>query len=133
MEFSIAGVFFLSAVFGIVEFSRLLWTHNALTDAVRKGARYASIAAPNSQTAVKNMVVYGNTAGGTDPVVTGLTTSHVNVVYSGGFDTKHGSVSVTISGYSVNLNIPFVTPTVTMPAYKASAVGESAGRVPGNI
>ncbi len=37
-----AGVFFMM-IFGIIEFGRLLYTHNALTDAARRGARYAAL------------------------------------------------------------------------------------------
>ena len=42
-EFAVvSGVFFM-IVFGIIEFGRLLYTHNALTDASRRGARYAAL------------------------------------------------------------------------------------------
>ncbi len=41
VEFAIAALVFLTAVFAVIEFGRLLWVHNALTDAARRGARYA--------------------------------------------------------------------------------------------
>ena len=134
-EFALGGVVFLTAIFGIIEFSRLLLTHNQLTDAVRRGARYASMVSSSNATQVKNMVVYGTTtagAAGTE-VAWGLSTSQVSVVYSSGYDTKNGSVTVTITGYVFNLNIPLIGSSISLPPYKASATAESAGRVPSDI
>lgn len=134
-EFAIGGVVFLTAVFGIIEFSRLLWTHNALTDAVRRGSRYAATTSSASATAVKNMVVYGTTTAGAtgSEVVFGVTTANVNVAYSNGYDTKNGSVTVKITGYAFSFNIPLIGATITLPDYKATATAESAGRVPADI
>lgn len=134
-EFAIGGVVFLTAVFGIIEFSRLLWTHNALTDAVRRGSRYAATTASSGTTAVKNMVVYGTTAAGAagSEAVFGLTTSNVNVAYSTGYDTKNGSVTVKVTGFAFSFNIPLIGATITLPDYKATVTAESAGRVPADI
>ena len=41
VEFAIGATVFLTATFGIIEFGCLLWTHKALADAARRGARYA--------------------------------------------------------------------------------------------
>jgi Flp pilus assembly protein TadG len=134
-EFAIGGVVFLTAIFGIIEFSRLLLAHNQLTDAVRRGARYASMVSSSNTTQVKNMVIYGTTtagAAGTE-VAWGLSANQVNVTYSTGYDTKNGSVTVTITGYVFNLNIPLIGSSVSLPTYKASATAESAGRVPSDI
>src|SRR2546423_1174121 len=45
VEFTIGALVFLTAIFGVLEFSRLLFTHNALSDSVRRAARYAVSAA----------------------------------------------------------------------------------------
>lgn len=134
-EFAIGGIVFLTAVFGIIEFSRLLLTHNQLTDAVRRGARYAATASSSSTTAVKNMVVYGTTTAGASgsEVVYGVTTSNVTVAYSTGYDTKNGSVTVKVTGYQFSFNLPLVGATFTLPDYKATVTAESAGRVPSDI
>ncbi len=134
-EFAIGGVVFLTAVFGIIEFSRLLWTHNALTDAARRGARYAATTASTSTTTVKNMVVYGKTAAGASGSedVFGLTTANVAVAYSAGYDTKNGSVTVRVTGFAFSFNIPLIGATFTLPDYKATVTAESAGRVPADI
>jgi len=134
-EFALGGVVFLTAIFGIIEFSRLLLTHNQLTDAVRRGARYAATASSSNTTAVKNMVIYGTTTAGASgtEVAWGLTTSNVTVTYSTGYDTKNGSVTVKVTGYVFSFNIPMVGSSITLPDYKASATAESAGRVPTDI
>ncbi len=133
VEMAIAGSVFLMALFALLEFSRLLWTHNALTDAVRLGARYAAISTQNVAN-VKNVVVYGvpNPAGGAQPVVYGLTTSNVEVTYSG-FGVKQGTVSVRITGYQFTFAVPLIGSTLTMPDYKTTLTGESAGYVPANL
>lgn len=136
MEFGIAASIFFTALFGTLEFSRLLWTHNALADATRRGARWASIN-PQNVNNVKNMVVYDTTSpgGGAQPVVYGLTTSNVNVTYSTGnviekFGVKNGTATVQITGYSFNFSLLPFGGSITMPDYKAVATGESAGFPP---
>src|SRR2546423_6892855 len=85
VEFAIAATVFLTVMFGLLEFSRLLWIHNALVDATRRGARYAVTQdmGTDARTAIKNMTVYGNTTGAGTPLVDGLTTDQVLVDYSG--------------------------------------------------
>ncbi|HQR34099.1 MAG TPA: pilus assembly protein [Blastocatellia bacterium] len=130
VEMAIAGSVFLTVVFALLEFSRLLWTHNALADAARLGARYAAISTQNVSN-VQNMVVYGVTepAGDARPVVYGLTTNQVVVTYSG-FGVKQGSVTVRVTGYQFNFIVPIIGTTMTLPDYKATLTGESAGYVP---
>ena len=72
VEFTIGALVFLTATFGVLEFSRLLWTHNALSDAARRGARYAVTHPSADESAVKNIVVYGNEAGSGNPIVQNL-------------------------------------------------------------
>lgn len=133
VEMAIAGTVFLMALFALLEFSRLLWTHNALTDAVRTGARYAAISTQNAAN-VQNVVVYGvpNPALGAQPVVYGLSTSNVVVTYSG-FGVKQGTVSVRITGYQFTFAVPIIGTTLTMPDYRTTLTGESAGYIPANL
>ncbi|MCA1605606.1 MAG: pilus assembly protein, partial [Acidobacteria bacterium] len=83
VEFSIAATVFLMAMFAVIEFGRALWTHNALADAARRGARYAVVNQASKIDEVKNVVVYGNPAGGTTPIVENLSTTNVQVSYPG--------------------------------------------------
>src|ERR1043165_4241703 len=82
VEFSIGAFVFLTAMFGVIEFGRALWTHNALADAARRGARYAVNHSNGDEAAVKNVVVFGDPAGGAKPLVDNLTVSNVQVQYS---------------------------------------------------
>lgn len=130
VEFAIAGFVFLTAIFALLEFSRLLWTHNALRDAVRKGSRYAATS-PQNASNVKNYVVYGTVSpgGGATPVVYGLTTSNVVVTYNN-FGVKQGSVEVKITGYQFTFSVPLIGSTLTLGDYRATLTGESAGFIP---
>jgi Flp pilus assembly protein TadG len=131
VEFSLAVTVLLTAMFGVVEFGRALWTHNALTDAARRGARYATLHTPADVANVKNVVVYGDEAGGTQPVVPNLTPSNVTVNYTD-IGVNKGTVSVGITGYQFQFVIPIIGTTITMPAYSTTLSGESIGQIPAN-
>jgi len=130
VEFSIAATVFLTLVFAALEFGRVLWIHNALTDAARRGARYAVVHRQADINDVKNVVVYGDPAGGTDPLVPNLsTTTNVSVTYSGfGLDT--GTVSVSITNYQFDFVLPIGQTSIQMPNYTTTLTAESAGLIP---
>ena len=98
VEFSIGVTVFLTAMFGVLEFGRALWVHNALTDAARRGARYATLHTQGDIDSVKNVVVYGNPAGTGQPMVNNLTTTNVDVNYNN-FGLNDGTVAVSINSY----------------------------------
>ncbi|MDT7602271.1 MAG: hypothetical protein QOF61_268 [Acidobacteriota bacterium] len=135
LEFAIASTSVLLALFGVIEFGRLLWTHNALKDAARRGTRYAIVRKNDagSIAAVKNMVVYSdpNPPGTAKPVVEGLTTANVAVDYqnfNGVLLSSRATVSIT--GYKFTFVVPLIGGTLNMPTYRTSLPGESAGFVP---
>jgi Flp pilus assembly protein TadG len=148
-EFAIvAGIFFM-IIFGIIEFGRLLYTHNALTDAARRAARYA-VLNPEGDACVKNVAVYGqthidpNTCAPTGPpLINGLTPDKVIVTYNGvvlpgetdptAYGMNLGTATVTIQNYTFNLGIPFFYRTLTLPAYTTTLTAESAGTEPDPI
>ena len=129
VEFSIAATVFLMSMFAVLEFGRVIWTHNALTDAARRGARYAAVHRQDQISNVKNVVVYGDPAGGTNPVVENLSTTNVNVNYSN-FKLDGGTVQVTITNYQFQFAIPIVGTQIQMPNYTTTLTGESAGLLP---
>jgi Flp pilus assembly protein TadG len=131
VEFSIGVTVFLTAMFGVMEFGRALWTHNALTDAARRGARYATMHSTADAAAVKNVVVYGDPAGGGQPMLVNLSTANVNVNYNN-FGLNDGTVSVSITGYQFQFVVPIIGTTITMPSYTTTLTAESAGYVPAN-
>lgn len=144
-EFAIVAGFFFMMIFAVIEFGRLLYTHNALTDAARRGARYAVLHGQNAP-CVPNVVVYGETHInaatcapnlGASPLIHNLAAANISVTYQGeapnGYGTALGSATVTIQNYQFTLSIPFARQTFTMPTYTSTLTGESAGFVPPDI
>ena len=128
VEFAIAATVFLTVVFAVVEFGRALWVHNALSDAARRGARYAVLHKATDIDDVKKIVVYGDLTE-TTPLLDNLTTGNVDVVYSG-FNLDGGTVSVSGHDYDFQLILPLLVSTIRMPNYTTTLTGESAGLIP---
>lgn len=134
IEFTVVALVFFMMLVGIVAAGNLYYTHNALVEATRRGARYAVLNSTGSTTAVRNVVIYGTDSPGTGatPLVYNLQPANVTVNYNG-LNVAQGSVTVAITGY----NFPFVLPTrttsVTMPPYRTTLTGECAGFFPPNI
>ena len=147
IEFAIVSTVFFMMLVGITAAGHLFYTHNALTEATRRGARYAVLqcragqngctGSDTAETRIKNMVVYGTdapTAGATS-LISGLQTSNVTVEYStgSGFGIAAGTVSVSITGYSYPFVLPSQTTSIAMPPYRTTLSGECAGFIPPNI
>lgn len=151
-EFAIISVVFFMIIFAIIEFGRLFYTNNALTDAARRGARYAALHKEVDVACVKNVVVYGeshvnaSTCAPTGPaLINNLTTSNINVTYTGAdadnnpdtpptaYGMNLGTVTVEIHDYTFNLSIPFARQTLTMPSYVTTLTAESAGEKPDDL
>ena len=147
-EFAIVASVFFMMIFGIIEFGRLLYTHNALTDAARRGARYAALH-QESITCVKNVTVYGEThvAPGTcaptgPPLINGLSDTNVTVTYEGAdlddnpttpqtsYGMNLGTATVEIENFTFDLNVPLFQFRVNMPNYATTLTAESAGEAP---
>ena len=143
VEFAIGATVFLMAMFAVIEFGRALWTHNALADAARRATRYAvnqpastppgvTTTGTNvgpSLTAIRNVAVYGDPNGGSQPLVNDLTTGNVNVKYQD-FVLGDGTVAVTITNYQFQFVVPIIGTTIQMPDYQTTLTGESAGVIP---
>jgi Flp pilus assembly protein TadG len=132
VELAICATVFLTVLFGVIEFGRALWVHNALSDAARRGARFAINNPADSTDSVKNVVVFGDAAGGTKPLVDHLSIDNVEVQYSN-FRLGRGTVTVSIRNYDFNLTIPLVGRKIQMPAYSTTLTGENVGLIPPNI
>jgi Flp pilus assembly protein TadG len=132
VEFAIAATVFLTAMFGVIEFGRALWVHNALSDAARRGARYATLHAQAEEAQVRNVVVYGNPAGSGNPIVPNLKTGNVTVTYTD-FALNHGTVTVGVENYQFQFVVPIVGTTITMPKYTTTLSGECIGLIPGDM
>ena len=142
IEFTVvASVFFMMLV-GIVAAGNLYYTHNALVEATRRGARYAVLNPGGGAAAVQNVVIYGTPtpANGATSLVYNLQPANVIVCYSGtvncpgqAFGVAAGSVTVTIQNYTFPFVLPTRTTSVAMPPYRTTITGESAGFIPPDI
>jgi Flp pilus assembly protein TadG len=132
VEFTIAATVFLTVTFAVLEFGRALWVYNALADAARKGARYAAVHDATSIDDVKRMVVYGDPAGGTTPVVDNLDVSNVTVTYPN-FGLDKGTVSVSITSYQFQFVLPLLPVSIQMPSPTTTLTGECAGLIPADL
>lgn len=139
VEFAICATIFLTVIFGALEFGRMLWVHNALTDATRRGARFAvtqpknNSAASETQAAIKNVAVYGNADGAGSPLVDGLTPAQVKINFSDDYGLGAGGVTVEVENYQFQFVVPLFGRLVQMPAYRTTLTSESAGFTPGTI
>jgi Flp pilus assembly protein TadG len=132
LEFAIAATVFLTLTFAVLELGRLLWVHNALADAARRGARYAVNQPLTAAADVKNVAIYGNAAGTGSPLVSDLTPAQVVVTYNN-FGLAAGTVTVEIQNYDFRFVLPLVGATMRLPAYRTTLTGENAGLVPNPI
>lgn len=151
VEFAMVALIFFTLIFAIIEFGRLLYTHNALADATRRAARYAVLHAKND-TCVRNVAIYGEShitarpdCDPTGPeLVNGLADATITTEYDG-FDhdgipgtpgvygSNLGRVTVTITNYTFDLSIPGIGRQLTLSDYVTSLETESAGEEPGVI
>lgn len=109
IEFALTFPILVAVFSGAFELGYAFFAYNTLVNGVRDGARYASMrpydsatATPTSafMTAVQNIVVFGDPAGGTTPILRGLATSNVQltVLTSGNAPLQ---VTVSITGFSI--------------------------------
>jgi hypothetical protein len=99
IEFAIVVPVLLLLMFGVTELGRMLVRYNTLTKAVQDGVRYAAAGGllgttgnvnvdAQLTTEVRNVVIYGNTAGIGAPVLPGLLPSQIQVIDAGGDEIR---------------------------------------------
>jgi hypothetical protein len=138
VEFAITAAFFLMIIMAIISGGHLFFTHNAMVESTRRGARYAAtqckpnlvgcVGSDTSLDRVKNVVLYGTPTAGTSPLVNNLTAANITVDYSTDFDVAQGTVSVKIVNY--NYTFAVAARVINMPPYQTTVTGESAGFTP---
>ncbi len=122
IEFAGSLVLLTGMFAGIFQTGFTFFTYNKLVNAVRSGARYASLQAsavssanPDFAKSVRNLVVYGDpaAAAGAKPIVAGLTPESVEIVL--------GPTAATVSVRRFEIDALFSKvrldgrPTVTFP------------------
>jgi Flp pilus assembly protein TadG len=110
VEFALGSGILMAAFTGTFQYGYIFYRYNTLENAVHTGARWAALGAYDSATTtpssayatkVKNLVVYGATTGGTNPVLPGLTTD--NVTFTVNFTNGVPSVmEVKIVNYTIS-------------------------------
>lgn len=127
VEFALSFGFLFSVFAGIFQFGYAYFVYNQLENAVRGGARYASLADYDSltetpsatfETAVRNMVLYGNPGGTGSTIVPALSASNITVTAT--MERRvPATVSVMINGYRLDAVVTSIVldrkPKVTFP------------------
>jgi Flp pilus assembly protein TadG len=135
VEFAIIGTVLMTILFAMIEFGRALFVMNALTEVTRRAARVATVC-PVNDPAGASAGVFGD-GDGRSTVVNGLTTGNLTIEYLdqagnvvadpvGGFGNIR-YVRARIVNFTHQLVIPFVMPSITMPAFPAVVPRESLG------
>lgn len=130
VELAIAMPIMLMLFGAAAEFGRYFYEYTTVAKAARVGARYLATAELNTteETAAKNLVVYGNTAGTGTPILSGLSPTNIHIEKQGGVGPRPETVSIQIVDYkhqpvfdlgkmlkweSLSMNVD-VKPSVTM-------------------
>ena len=127
IEFALSFGFLVALFTGCFQFGYAYYVYNSLENAVRAAARFASLRTYDSASAtpsaaftaaVRNMAVYGNPAGGGQPLARGLAPG--NIVLAVTMDRNVPQrVTVSITNYSVDAVFRTLTfngkPSATFP------------------
>jgi Flp pilus assembly protein TadG len=132
IEFAIIGMVLLTMMLAVVEFGRLLFTFSVLSEGTRRGARVAAVC-PINDPAISDAVLFAS--------LPGLTPAHVSIAYldqngvaianpgaAAAFNTIR-YVRVWINGYTHQMAIPVILPTLSMPFFTTTLPSESLGNV----
>jgi Flp pilus assembly protein TadG len=118
IEIAIAVLAVLMLIFGIIEGSRWMYAINTLTEATRRGARYAAIC--NNDTQIQQVTLFGNPTDNLtkSPLLNDLTPNNVSIVRN---TIEKDTVTVSIINYSITLNIPLFYFTLPLPPCATTA------------
>ena len=124
LEFAV-GWFLMWLLFsGVYEFGYVFYVYNRLltnvANAAELGAKidYDAGSPSTFTTTLQNMVVYGDEKAGTSPIVSGLTTSDVNVNVTTDTNGIPHDVTVTVTGYKVDA----IFQSFTLPKPRATVL-----------
>jgi Flp pilus assembly protein TadG len=110
VECALSAAIMLPLLSGMFEIGYGMYSYNRLQNAVRAGARYASLRSYDSTTnsptqafvtAVRNVVIYGSPEGGATPIVSGLNPEHVQLAVSMN-GSMPANMSVSVSGFNIH-------------------------------
>ncbi len=137
VEFALIGALFFVVLLGIIEFGRLLYTWNVLTEGTRRGVRVA-VVCPVNHSAIRSATIFaGPGDSGTTGIVPGLTEANVLLEYlneSGAVLADPVAsfrqiryVRVSLQNYTHELLIPFFSMTINSLDFVSILPRESLG------
>jgi hypothetical protein len=129
VEFAIVGLLLFVLIFGIIELSRTIFTHNMLQEGVRRAARIAAVC-PVGDPAVADAAVF--------MPLPGLSTANVVVEYLDANGAPVGDpggagygliryVRVRIVDYAFRISLPLFPPVIQAPGFTSTLPRESLG------
>ncbi len=120
VEFAFGAIFLVGLFTGIFQFGYSFYLYNTLESGVRAAAQYAALETfpCKYEERVRNVAVYGNPNGGTEPILPGLGPGNISVTMNFR-DGTPSTVKVGIGSYLLNAVLHSFTlsnkPQVTMP------------------
>jgi Flp pilus assembly protein TadG len=128
VEFAIIAVLLLTLILAVIEFGRAWFTLSVLNESTRRAARLAAVCPINSP-AIANAATFAGLPGfsATNVQLTYLNQVGAPVASPGTNTTAIRYVRVNVTGYSFDLTIPFISPTITAPAFAVTVLRESLG------
>lgn len=136
VEFALVGALAMIVLFGCIEFGRLLFVLNALTESTRVGARVAAVCPINHPAAKRVAVFHGGDGSVSGTELPDLTEENIVLTYldaDGGATAAYPDVRfvrVTVENYEFRFNVPFVARSMTLPPFTTTLPAESLGYVP---
>jgi len=107
LEFAIGWALLWALFVGVYQFGYSFYVYNVVMTSVANAAElgskmtYDTSNTAQFSTALKNMVVYGDTTAGTNPLVPGLSTSNVNVSINPE-DSMPTDITITINNFTID-------------------------------
>ena len=107
LEFALGWSILWALFAGIYQFGYSFYVYNTVLSSVANAAElgskmtYDTANTSTYSTALKNMVVYGNTTAGTTPIVPGLATANVTVTVNLA-GTIPSDITITINNYTID-------------------------------
>ena len=143
VEFAIIGVLMFTLLFAVLEVGRLYFTINALDEAVRRGARLASVCNISDPVVLRRAIFNAATDAGTSQIISNLATTNLTLTYldvngaqvanpadlvsANGFRAVR-YVRLSLQNFVFNLFIPGFGVPITLPTFRATLPRESLGR-----
>ncbi len=118
VETALISLIFFCMLIGILDFGQFLFIHNTLSERAREAVRWATVNDPTNTAAIQNMVLYGQTTGGTgantDSGIFNVLRSNVSVTTTGSA-TQDYEVVVRVHDYAYQIYSPYIAGTYNGP------------------